>query len=238
MSDNSLYMLYRLHLVDTELLHLKQRAATLDGGKALAQEIRDIKQANIEILERPAKLKAALKELEDKVAASTEKKKALDKTLYGGTVVNSKEAAGIESEIASLGQKINDYEMSMLEIIDQEPAALAEARPIAKQINQMVKSLEAKKADDVQILEEIKAKFAAKQVERASAAKEVERGLLEKYEAIRTKYHGIGMGVVVSEKCTACGTSLARRIIEAVNSDKFMTCETCHRILFKVVPNE
>lgn len=238
MSDNSLYLLYRLHLVDTELLHLKKRAASLDGGKALVQEIRDLKQANLEILERPAKLKAALKELEDKVTASTEKKKTLDKTLYGGSVVNSKEAASIELEIASLGQKISDYELQMLEIIDQEPAALAEARPIANQINQMVKTLESKKTGDAQLLEEIKAKFAAKQVERTSAAKEVERGLLDKYEAIRAKYHGIGMGVVENDKCTACGTSLACRIIEAVNTDKLMTCETCHRILFKVVPSE
>ncbi|MBL8060340.1 MAG: hypothetical protein JNK63_06450 [Chthonomonas sp.] len=236
MPESPLFALYRLHLVDFALHDMRKRAASLDGGKAIADEVAKIKAEHRAILERPGEIDAEVKELENKNSIYADKIKSLEAKLYGGSVVNSKEAAGFEQEIESLKSTIDKNEMRSLELLDELPQAQGIARPIQVQIANLVREFTAKKKSDQEESVSLQAAFKAKSAERAPLAAEVDKPLLAQYDAIRQKYGGIGMSVVEKGSCGACGTLLPTKVIDSLDLDKVITCESCHRLLIKLVP--
>ncbi|MCC6686604.1 MAG: hypothetical protein IT205_06415 [Fimbriimonadaceae bacterium] len=236
MPESSLYALYRLFIVDLALLDMRKRAAALDGGKALAAEVIELKAANKDVIDRPDSIQAEIKDLENKNIIHREKVKNLEKQLYGGSVVNAKEAAGYEQEIAGLKGIVDANELRVLELIDELPSAQAEAKPFQDEIATLVKQYTVKKKSDQEEAVELQARFKSKSAERPPLANEVEKPLLAQYEAIRQKYGGIGMGVVEQSSCGACGTLLPTKVVESLDSDRIVTCESCHRLLIKLVP--
>lgn len=236
MPESPLYALYRLHQVDFALLDMKKRAASLDGGKSIAEEVAKIKAWNKVTLEKPAAIEAEIKDLESRNAIHAEKIKSLEKQLYGGSVVNAKEAAGYEQEITNLKSTIEKNELKVLQLMEELPIAKETAQPILIQISNLVKQYTAKKKSDQEEAVELQAAYKKKAAERAPLAAEVEKPLLAQYDAIRQKYGGIGMGVVEKNSCGACGTLLPTKIVEVLDHDKIVTCESCHRLLIKLVP--
>lgn len=236
MHESPLYALYRLHLVDAALLEMKKRAAALDGGKSIANEVAKVKAENKGTLDLAASLEAEIKELEAKTAIHTEKIKVLEGQLYGGSVVNAKEAAGYEQEIKSLKSMIDTSELRTLELMDELPSAKQGAQPLLEGIAKLVKQYTAKKKSDQNEAVELQARFKVKLAERAPLAQQVEKTLLAQYDAIRQKYGGIGMGVLQGDSCGACGTLLPTKVVDSLNSDRIVTCESCHRLLIKLVP--
>lgn len=236
MADSPLYELYRLHLVDSALEDMKKRAAALDGGKAILAEISRYKTEHAEALEAPKHLEAEIKDLESRSQAHLAKIKHLEKELYGGSVVNAKEAAGYEQEIATLKGLRSQHEDRELELMELLPAAEEAAKPHQQRLSQLAKAFEQKKQSDIAESEQLKKAYAEKSKERAPLAAAVSSGLLAQYDAIRKKHGGIGMGVVQGANCGACGNNLPTKVLDWLNSDKVITCESCHRILIKLVP--
>lgn len=236
MSSSDLFELYRLHQVDHALLEMKQRAATLDGGKAILAEIRAYQAENAEILEAPKKIAAQIQELTEKNKAISLKVKQEEKLLYGGSVVNSKEAAALEHEIASLKAQEETNTLKAMELIELQSPAQEAAKPYQRHLSTLAKAFEAKKNRDVEESKTLQVDFKAKSAERPAFEKNVKPSLLSQYDAIRQKYAGVGLAVVRGQSCGACGTILADRILLSLDNDKVIQCETCHRILFKLIP--
>lgn len=236
MSQNALYELYRLHLIDAALLEMKRRAGALDGGKAILQEITEFKTAHKEILERPGHIEQALKDLDAKSQAAAEKIKSLEKQLYGGSVVNAREAAGFEQEIKTLREQQDRYAEEGMVLMEELPGAQEAARPLRQELSKLAKAFEAKKQADQSESGTLQTAYKAKFGERQVQAALVSKPLMAQYDAIRQKYGGIGMGIVDGNRCGACGTMLPEKVLQSLDQDRILPCESCHRILFKVVP--
>lgn len=236
MSSSDLFELYRLHQVDQALLEMKQKAASLDGGKAILAEIRAYQAENAEVLEAPKRIAARIQDLTEKNEALALKVKQEEKLLYGGSVVNSKEAAALEHEIASLKAQEEANTLKALELIELQTPAQEAAKPFQRHLSTLAKAFEAKKNKDVEHSQSLQIEYKAKSAERPAFEKNVKPNLLSQYDAIRHKYAGIGLAVVRGQSCGACGTILADRILLSLDNDKVNQCETCHRILFKLIP--
>ena len=215
---------------------MKKRAGALDGGKSILAQISALRQEHKLEIEAPELITAELKELDAKSAIHRAKIKELEKQLYGGSVVNSKEAAGYEQEIAHLKGLIEANETRSLELMEEEPNARATAKPFQVQLQGMAKAYEAKKASDQKEAVQLQNDFKAKSAERPPLAAEVPAPLLAQYDLIRHKYGGTGMGVITGTACGACGTQLPTKLLESLDHDRVVTCESCHRILIKLVP--
>ena len=236
MPESPLYSLYRVHQVDAALNDMKKRAAALDGGKAILAQIAAIKEQHAAEVEGPTKIADELKDLEAKNSIHRAKVKDLEKQLYGGSVVNSKEAAGYEQEIAHLKALVDTNETRMMELMEASADADEAAKPFQQQIDKLTQALNAKKVSDQKEAVQLQADYKAKSAERVPLAAEVPKPLLTQYDIIRQKYGGIGMGIVAGKACGACGTQLPTKIIETLDFDRLVTCESCHRILIKLVP--
>jgi len=232
MPSSELQRLHKLHLVDTALHEIRKRAAALDPGRKTAAEIQALEK---QLAETPAKmLQSELTDLELKQKSFEEKLKKFDKELYGGKVVNPREVEAIQKEIAILKRQRNDLDARILEIWDQLPPAKEQAEKLEKAISQRKELLVQAQKAALQTKGQLETEFKQKSAARPLLAKEIPPTLLSRYESIRQKHNGVGLGEVDVKKrvCGSCGTSLPTRTIEALKEDKLVTCESCHRILY------
>jgi predicted nucleic acid-binding Zn-ribbon protein len=75
--------------------------------------------------------------------------------------------------------------------------------------------------------------------ERARAVADVPENLLDHYDRIVKKHHGVALAEVRDEKCGACGMIVRPHVIQEMrraDSDQLFHCETCTRILYYIEP--
>jgi predicted nucleic acid-binding Zn-ribbon protein len=76
--------------------------------------------------------------------------------------------------------------------------------------------------------------------ERARAVAGVPENLLDHYDRIVKKHHGVALAEVRDEKCGACGMIVRPHVIQEMrraDSDQLFHCETCTRILYYIEPS-
>ncbi|HWA81876.1 MAG TPA: C4-type zinc ribbon domain-containing protein [Fimbriimonadaceae bacterium] len=232
MPSAELRRLYKLHLVDIALQEIRKRAAALDPGRKTAAEIQALDN---ELAATPARtLQAELTDLELQQKGFQEKIAKFEKELYGGKVVNPREVEAIQKEIAILKRSRGDLDGRILEIWEELPPAKERAEKLEKTLAERKQLLAQEQKAAIQTKTQLETEFKRKAAERPALAKEISATLLARYEGIRQKHGGVGIGDVdVKRKiCGACGTSLPTRTIEALKEDKLVTCESCHRILY------
>lgn len=237
MSDSSLFLLYRLHLIDSEIAEIKARASALDGGKQILAQIAALKERYAGELNGVSDLKKQIAEGNEKTQVIAAKIAELEKKLFSGSVVNPKEAAGFELEIEAFKGQLSTVETATLEAMDALPAAEQAAAPVQKKMRELAKQYEVKHKADIQESDQIKEKYRLAVLERNKRVSEVPKPLLDQYELIRKKAGGIGMAVIDSKHkfCGACSTNIPEKVMNALDSDRLVTCENCHRLLFKPV---
>jgi predicted nucleic acid-binding Zn-ribbon protein len=73
--------------------------------------------------------------------------------------------------------------------------------------------------------------------ERKRLVAQVPDDLLDHYERIARKHHGIALAEVRDEKCSACGMRVRPHVLQEMHrgqSEELFHCETCTRILYSV----
>jgi uncharacterized protein len=78
------------------------------------------------------------------------------------------------------------------------------------------------------------------EAERAHAIAEIPENLLDHYERIVKKHHGVALAEVRSEKCGACGMIVRPHVIQEMRRadvEQMFHCETCTRILYLNEPS-
>jgi predicted nucleic acid-binding Zn-ribbon protein len=79
----------------------------------------------------------------------------------------------------------------------------------------------------------------AKQAERGKFLSDIPKDLLETYERIASRHHGVGLSAVRNEACSSCGLRVIPHVFQLLrkeDSDQIFLCETCTRILYYVEP--
>lgn len=147
---------------------------------------------------------------------------------------NSKEAQGLESELASLARRKSDLEDAELDIMDrleQADAAVAEQEAVIAETNAEGARLS---AEGKQVVAEATASFDQSTRDRAAIAGAVPADLLALYDRIAQRTTGAGL--LRRNTCEACnmvlsGTDLAT--IRQAAEDAVVTCPECGAILVR-----
>jgi len=233
MPDLELRKLWKLHLVDHQLLDLRHRAAALDPGRKLLGELAAL-NAELEAKEAHAKaLHAEQTDIELQQKTIDEKVKKLDKELYGGKFVNPKEVAVMEAEIVNLKKKRGDLDGQLLELWETLPPFQKETEEIREKVRAKKAQLDEFQKQVLVVKAQIEKEFKERSAARPQLAKEVAPAMLSRYELIRQKHAGTGMaGITRKGSCEACGTNLPTKTIEMAKEGKLVTCESCHRLLY------
>lgn len=86
---------------------------------------------------------------------------------------------------------------------------------------------------------ELDKEIAAAESERSEAVKHIPESLLDEYERIAKRHHGVALAEVRNETCQACGVRVRPHVFQALRraeESHIFTCETCNRILYVAEP--
>lgn len=232
-SSDSLFALWKLHQIDEALAQVRARVAALDSGRKLAAELEALERKLEDASRAEHALGGELTDLELKQKGLDEKIKKLDKALYGGSVVNPREVENMQREIESLKKQRGDLDLRILELWELIPPAKEAAHAARRQVEEAKHDLEKHMQRVREAQAKLEAAFKDLGEKRRAAAAAVEASLLARYEAIRSKHNGVGMSRVQKDgTCEQCGTFLPRKTVELAKEHKWVTCESCHRILY------
>src|ERR1700722_11983062 len=92
--------------------------------------------------------------------------------------------------------------------------------------------IETEKAEDDKSLAELN-------IKRAADVPRIPEKMMDHYDRIVRKHHGVALAEVRDEKCTACGMRVRPHVFQEMrraNSEEMFHCETCTRILYYYEP--
>lgn len=147
---------------------------------------------------------------------------------------NSKEAQGLESELASLARRksdLEDAELEIMERLEQAEAAVAEQEALIAETNQQGAELS---AEGKRAVAEATAAFEAATRDRAAVAGTVPADLLAMYEKLSTR--SAGAALLRARTCEWCHMVLSGTDLNALRQapeDAVVTCPECGSILVR-----
>ncbi|MBZ0212529.1 MAG: hypothetical protein K8H99_01905, partial [Nitrospirae bacterium] len=130
MSLPELRKLAKVHALDASLREIRTRLSQLDGGKRLQEQIEKIRTDHAATLEKTSRLTGEQRELESQNQATEAKIKKFEAELDSGKVVNPREIAAIEKEIAALKRQRETADERLLELMEEVPPAKAASKVV------------------------------------------------------------------------------------------------------------
>ncbi len=222
---------------DTVIDQLRHRRATLPARAELAAVDRQLGALELrtkEVRLQRDELGSRQAAFEQQIEASRARRDGLEKRLFSGQVVASRELQAMNEEVTHLARHISELEdreievMEVLEPLDRELHAGEATRhgldDDAERLRSAIATAEA----------EIDAELAAENVARVAAASAVRDDLLARYEQLRAKLGGTGAARLVGGSCSGCHLALSSMELDRVRKappDAVITCEQCGRIL-------
>jgi predicted nucleic acid-binding Zn-ribbon protein len=230
-----LQRLWRLAQIDRQIVEVRTRAAQLDVGQRSQAAIDKLMP---EYEEAKSKLKSAEQNVTDlelkQKGDELKKKKKIHQELYGGKIVNPREVANLEKEIAMIQKHQDEDAEKLLELYDLLPAATDAYKAVAAKYDALVKQRDERRKVAVTEKAKLEAAFKEASAKRPEAVKGISPGLLARYDNIRQLHGGIGMveAILKTSNCGGCGTHLPERTLSLLKDDKVAICEDCHRLLY------
>jgi predicted nucleic acid-binding Zn-ribbon protein len=222
---------------DTVIDQLRHRRATLSERNELANVDRQLGALEA----RTKELRLSRDELGDRqgalehqIDASRTRRETLEKRLFSGQVVASRELQAMNEEVKHLARHITeleDREIEIMEALDPLDRELGAGDVSRDALETDADRLRAAIATTEQAID---GELAAENRARAAAASGVRDDLLARYEQLRSKLGGTGAARLVGGSCGGCHLALSSMELDRVRKadpDAVITCEQCGRIL-------
>ena len=211
-----------------ELDELPEKQAIL----SLRHRLQEIEQVLEKARAYCAKAEHLVSAATDETALLTDKIDAEQAKVLSGQVNNPKEVQNITREIDALVRKKRSLENETI-------AFMEKAESGAAQLAKVERTLEEGRAKEADLIAHYKKKGGALQTElgRLKAERDLAAGALtperlSRYEALRAAKHGIAVGVLEADLCSACRTALPAERAQAIQAGpEVALCPNCHRIL-------
>jgi uncharacterized protein len=142
------------------------------------------------------------------------------------------EVDGAEQEIA----KAEDRLLEQMVASEEYDRRIKAAEAALKEVEQIERVQRSTVEADRAVAEK---ELAALEADRARAAAGIAENLLDHYDRIVKKHHGVALAEVRNEKCGACGMIVRPHVIQEMrraDSSQLFHCETCTRILYFIEP--
>ncbi|MBW7928588.1 MAG: hypothetical protein H3C58_11000 [Fimbriimonadaceae bacterium] len=231
MSLPELRKLAKVHALDASLREIRARLSQLDGGKRLQEQIEKIRTDHAATLEKTSRLTGEQRELESQNQATEAKIKKFEAELYSGKVVNPREIAAIEKEIAALKRQREAADERLLELMEEVPPAKAASKVVEDAIAAREAQLAEYRAKEGPAREKLEAEYKKRLEMRPTMLTQIDSSLVQKYETICKANHGIGLSIVEAGRC-GCGVQIPARTMAAAQEGKVVVCQGCHRIIY------
>jgi predicted nucleic acid-binding Zn-ribbon protein len=211
--------------VEAALAALPGRRTEVEAAVGVARKAWEQEQARLDGNERERR------QLESLLSMERDKVKKWEGRL--GEIRTPREYAALSREI-DIAKKTNDGQS---EQVKELTAQAGEIKRALEAREEELSDREAAAQAAVEDLERKKAaadeKVRALQTRRADAVKQVDPGLLSKYENIKRRRAGVAIAPVVGMTCKGCHRNVPPQLaITLQKANSIETCPNCHRIIY------
>lgn len=201
------------------VLQLRKRLKDIEGVRAKAEAY-------------CRKAEALVSKSNDEAATIQVKIDAEQAKVLSGEIGNPKELQSLARELDALKRRKDAIEYEELGLMEKAESGRA-------QLDKVEAALAEGSAKEAALIEEYKAKggqlnaeIAGMKKRRDKLASELSGQLLRQYEATREAKHGIGVGRLEGDMCTACRTQIPASKAQALGAGpEIAECPNCKRIL-------
>jgi predicted nucleic acid-binding Zn-ribbon protein len=222
----------RLHSVQARLAQFPKKLADSDARVAAAKADLDAsKAAQLATVKDRKKYELDVESWKDRV------RKYRDQT----SQVKTNEAyRALQHEVQMAEAEIAKAEDRLLEqmVAGEEYDRRIKASEIALKEVEQVERVQRSKIEAERALAE--KELAEGNAERARAVTEIPENILDHYDRIVRKHHGVALAEVREEKCGACGMIVRPHVIQEMrrgDGQQLFHCETCTRIIYYIEPS-
>lgn len=233
-SKDDLAKLILVQSVDREADALRKRLAQVPEDIAAIRADTEAGKAAMEAAKKKSQdlaLKRKEKELE-----MAQKEAAIKKHQGDLNSVKTNDAfKALLKEIEEAKKAVSEFETEVLTLMDEvdaaskaEKAAAADFKGFEAKQGELIRSLEAKKA-------ELEGQLAAVEARRAELMGAVPADLAVRYDKTRARREGVGLSKVEGAICTECRVALPPQVLLNVKKGQTLElCTSCQRILHDI----
>ncbi|HEX6507045.1 MAG TPA: hypothetical protein VF221_05375 [Chloroflexota bacterium] len=227
--------------VPAQMLRLEQLDTEIEQAEASLNDLRRRRQHNPALQAAEARVRrlrdnevasaAEQRRLEAELADIEAKMKRDNTRMYSGQIVDSRELASLERELAHYAAQRDELEGQVLEAMEHAEAFAGEiaasdesAQAERQRWEAEVPALERQEAELTDQLARLRA-------EREQLAAEVDPRTLSTYIQLRTG-SGHGVSVVRDGICQWCRVTVPQKDVQHARSGALVVCSNCARILY------
>jgi predicted nucleic acid-binding Zn-ribbon protein len=223
--------LARLQQLDSQVDERQHRIEAIRAALRGNAELNAAQVAHDAAKSRLAGLEKRGRDLEWDVGDRSNRITELDKKLYGGTVTNPKELAGLQTEIEHLRTALAEVEEKALGALSQ----VEEARDESAARERALSGLQARwKSEERALKTEGQGLVASLQElkgRRPQLSAAVSPVSLARYEDLRKRLNGLAVARVDRNICLGCRTSVPTAQVQMARQGQLAHCPSCGRFL-------
>jgi predicted nucleic acid-binding Zn-ribbon protein len=198
--------------------------------------IADVKAAIDRVQHEADNLEREEKRVEEEVRLIEEKIASEEDKMYSGRVINPKEVAAIQDEVAMLRRKKAPLEETGLEELEARDQLMAERARLTEELGELTgEGAEIQSKIDA-ALGELDRELAEEDAKRSEVLTRIPPEAVETYETLRPNKKGVGVGALQNGMCTACREALSAVEVDRIkrrarDGEWLFRCEHCRRLL-------
>ena len=230
-----LRQLYELQTLDLEVDGRKDALARLESSMVEPAELGEARRIWTAAAEDLAKTEREQRDLELETQSLRSKLTQEEAKLYGGTVTNARELAGLQAEVKSLAAQVRERDDKLLDMMTSLELLRSNENEQRLALKELEDKWSAEKAKLLKEQEALQSAIGSLDEQRSAMAKSVEGGLLGLYERLRQSRQGKGVARVEGGTCGGCRVHLPLSDIQRSRSGRdLVRCSNCGRILYVV----
>jgi predicted nucleic acid-binding Zn-ribbon protein len=236
--QKTLQKLIELQHFDTQLNEVRARLATFP--KKTAEVEARVSSAKADVGQNKAAQLTAIKDRSRYELDVQQHKDRVRKYRDQTSQVKTNEAyKALQHEVQMAEEEIAKAEDRLLEQMvagEEYDRRIKAAEKLLKEVEEVARVQRKIIDDDKNAAEKRLAELTA---ERTAVVAEISENLLDHYDRISKKHHGIALAEIRDEKCSACGMKLRPHVFQEMqrrDNEELFHCETCTRIIYLSEP--
>ena len=212
--------------------HLPLRAELAD----IEARMTEVRGAITRVQKEADELEREERRVEEEVRLIEEKIASEEHKMYSGQVINPKEVAAIQDEVAMLHRRKSPLEEKGLEELEQRDQLLDERKRLEEELADLEHEASVVRAKITDAENVIDRELAEEDTKRGTVLVAIPDDALETYEEIRSSKRGVGVGALENGSCTACREALSAVEVDRIKKraregEWLFRCEHCRRLL-------
>lgn len=236
MIENALEQVEQLRKVqdlDSQMLEFERAKGDIPQKLEQLEAERERDRADINTAKaKREKLESERRQLEKEIAFDRESFKKFEEKIQ--TLDSNEAYQAAQKELDGRKQIIRQKEEEALRLMEEAETISKKISQLEADFSEIGKKYEEQEAELKKRVDQIEKDTADLRAQREEAAKDIDKGLLSKYEQIFKRRDGIGVVSVVNEICQGCFMGIPPQLVNNARAGRegVQVCPNCHRIIY------